>query len=230
MIVVVDERQDVTEAYKSSISKEGYSVVSFSPLDFLSWFQSTIEIDLSAVDALVLGEFEDRLQVAKSIKSKAGIPTIALNDVAALETTLRLFAAGIDDVVRKPVHAREIIARIAAIRRRTVGQHKQALWDLDGLTIYGGGRNPEICGQIFQVPRRELRILEYLAANKGRRSTRAQIFASVYGVFDEHVEECVVESHISKLRKKLRTELGYDPIDTQRYLGYQLVGREAMAA
>jgi hypothetical protein len=33
-----------------------------------------------------------------------------------------------------------------------------------------------------------------------------------------------VESHISKLRKKLKHALGYDPIDTKRYLGYQLVG------
>jgi DNA-binding response OmpR family regulator len=34
-----------------------------------------------------------------------------------------------------------------------------------------------------------------------------------------------VESHISKLRKKLRNVLGYDPIDTKRYLGYQIVSR-----
>jgi DNA-binding response OmpR family regulator len=32
----------------------------------------------------------------------------------------------------------------------------------------------------------------------------------------------VVESHISKLRKKLRHLLGYDPIDSKRYLGYRL--------
>lgn len=38
------------------------------------------------------------------------------------------------------------------------------------------------------------------------------------------MEESVVESHISKLRKKLKHALGYDPIDTKRYLGYQLVG------
>jgi two-component system, OmpR family, flagellar system response regulator FtcR len=32
-----------------------------------------------------------------------------------------------------------------------------------------------------------------------------------------------VESHISKLRKKLREKLGADPIDSKRFLGYQLV-------
>ena len=55
-------------------------------------------------------------------------------------------------------------------------------------------------------------------------SSKAQIFNSIYGIFDENVEESVVESHISKLRKKLRVRLGYDPINSVRYLGYRLDG------
>jgi hypothetical protein len=39
---------------------------------------------------------------------------------------------------------------------------------------------------------------------------------------NEGVDECVVESHISKLRKKLRTRLGEDPIESTRYIGYML--------
>ena len=70
------------------------------------------------------------------------------------------------------------------------------------------------------LPRRECRILEYLVRNRGRRVTKTQIFNAVYGLFDENVDENVVESHISKLRKKLKHRLGYDPIDSKRYLGY----------
>ena len=44
----------------------------------------------------------------------------------------------------------------------------------------------------------------------------------VYGLFDVDVEESVVESHISKLRKKLRMRLGYDPVDSMRFLGYMM--------
>lgn len=229
MIVLVDDRHEVSEAYKSSIGREGYSVAAFNPAEFMSWYRSLVDSDVHAVDALVLGNFEDRIQITRSVKRRLQVPTIALSDIAALDATLSLFEAGADDVVRKPVHARELIARIAAIRRR-VTPTDDALWSHDGLVIYGGGRCPEINGKEFQIPRRELRILEHLAVNRGRRSTRAQIFASVYGMFDERVEECVVESHISKLRKKLRNELGYDPIDMQRYLGYQLVRRMAAAA
>ncbi|MGL4404914.1 MAG: hypothetical protein ACRCT6_04080, partial [Notoacmeibacter sp.] len=45
-------------------------------------------------------------------------------------------------------------------------------------------------------------------------------FSAVYGLDDETIEETVIESHISKLRKKLKALLGYDPIDSQRFLGY----------
>ena len=62
--------------------------------------------------------------------------------------------------------------------------------------------------------------MEYLVANRGRRVSKTQIFSAIYGIFDEDVEENVVESHISKLRKKLRKKLGFDPIDSKRFLGY----------
>ncbi len=54
MIVLVDERTDVSDAYKTSIGREGYSVASFSPPEFIAWFNSLGEPDLNAVDAFVL--------------------------------------------------------------------------------------------------------------------------------------------------------------------------------
>ncbi|MGO4707456.1 DNA-binding response regulator, partial [Microvirga sp. 2MCAF38] len=38
------------------------------------------------------------------------------------------------------------------------------------------------------------------------------------------VEESVIEGHVSKLRKKLRFKLGYDPIEAKRYIGYTFIG------
>jgi DNA-binding response OmpR family regulator len=229
MIIVVDRRTEVAEAYKTTIDREGTSAISFLPDDFNDWFLSTSEVDLASIEAIVLGEFDRRETITRSIKSRGTIPAIALTDATALEATLRLFEAGADDVVRKPVHAKEIIARVNAVKRRYLSQ-AAALWDRDGLTVFGDGRDPIISGQSLQLPRRERRILEYLVSCRGRRVTRAQLFSAIYGVFEEGIEECVIETHISKLRKKLRTYLGYDPIDTQRYLGYQFVGRTLKVA
>jgi DNA-binding response OmpR family regulator len=70
-----------------------------------------------------------------------------------------------------------------------------------------------------------LRILEFLVASQGRRVTKSQIYSSVYGLFEHGIEENVIESHISKLRRRLKSALGYDPIDSKRHLGYRLVCR-----
>jgi DNA-binding response OmpR family regulator len=221
MIIIVDERPEVSDAYRSSLGREGVSAAAFTPNDFDGWFRATSEPDLAAVEAVVLGDFGGRESLTRAIKTRGGIPAIALNETTGLDSTLKLFAAGADDVVRKPIHAREIIARIGAIRRR--GMPPVTATELGALRIFSDGRDPEVNGQVLMLPRRERRILEYLSANRNRRVSRAQIFSAVYGLFDEEVEESVVESHISKLRKKLRQMLGFDPIDTKRYLGYQLV-------
>ncbi|MFN0191046.1 MAG: response regulator transcription factor [Aestuariivirga sp.] len=229
MILVADHRPEVCEAFAAAMTREGYSTVTFPAHDMLKWLQSVSESDFLAVEGVLLGDCEGRELVAQKLRRLGKVPIIALSEASGLDATLRLFAAGVDDVVRKPVHAREIIARLSAIWRRE-STSKEALWSEDGLVVYGYGRDLEIAGQTVKFPRRELRILEYLAVCKNRRVTREQIFNAVYGILDEEVEESVVESHISKLRKKLRSYLGYDPINTQRFLGYQLTRRAAMAA
>ena len=55
--------------------------------------------------------------------------------------------------------------------------------------------------------------------------TKTQVFNYVYGLFSEDIDENVVESHISKLRKRLRLP-GYDPMVTA-LLGYRLSTADA---
>lgn len=229
MIILVENRIEVVEAYRTTMGREGVSAMAISAEEFGAWFSCADDQDLASVEAVVLGEVERRENLLLQIKSKADMPVIVLADIGALETTLKLFQAGADDVIRKPVHAKEILARVNAVRRRTLNE-SQALWNADGLVVFGDGRDPTANGSPLHLPRRERRILDYLAASKSRRVTRSQLFSAIYGMLEEGIEECVIETHISKLRKKLRTSLSYDPIDTQRYLGYQFVGRQAIAA
>lgn len=162
MIILVDDRSEVTSAYRASFGREGVSTATFTPTDFDNWFHSTSGPDLAAVEAFILGDFEQRETVTRVIKTRSEAPAIALNDSSGLESTLKLFAAGADDVVRKPVHAREIIARISAIRRRAAGEAKPT--DLGDIRVFNDGRDPEVGGQVLALPRRERRIIEQFAA------------------------------------------------------------------
>lgn len=220
MIVIVDERELVTGGFGSMFGREGIASAGFSPEQFNEWFSAAPGDDLRAVSAVLLGECGQREMSPRRIRDRTAAPVIALSEQHSLENTLRLFEQGVDDVIRKPVHIREILARVTAIRRR--GAEESGFVEIGPMRIHMDGRDPEIDGIPLPLPRRERRILEYLASNNGRRVTKSQVFNAIYGVFDEDVEENVVESHISKLRKKLREKLGFDPIESKRFLGYRL--------
>jgi two-component system, OmpR family, flagellar system response regulator FtcR len=219
MIVIVDERDLVKEGFHSLFDREGVASAGFGSHEFGEWMSSAADEDLKSVRAFLIGDCG--ADTPRRIRDRTAAPMIALSEQHSLENTLRLFEAGVDDVVRKPVHIRELLARITAIR----GRAKDAVnhIQIGAMRIFADGRDPEIDGAPLPLPRRERRILEYLAANSGRRVTKTQVFNAIYGIFDDEVEENVVESHISKLRKKLRDRLGHDPIDSKRFLGYRLI-------
>jgi DNA-binding response OmpR family regulator len=221
MIVIVDERELVTDGYHSLFDREGVASAGFRSSEFGEWVESAADADLKSVRAFLIGDCGDDVVLPRKIRDRSGAPVIALSEQHSLENTLKLFESGVDDVIRKPVHIREILARITAIRRRA--QEEASFTQVGPMRIFMDGRDPEIDGEPLPLPRRERRILEYLASNSGRRVTKTQVFNAIYGIFDEEVEENVVESHISKLRKKLREKLGFDPVDSKRFLGYRLI-------
>ncbi|GEP03173.1 response regulator transcription factor [Methylobacterium oxalidis] len=227
MYFLVDARESVNAGYRASFEREGVSSFGLSPEEFESWIAAASASDIDAIQGFLLGDFEDRARCASFIRKHSRAPIIALADVRSLEQTLVLFDAGIDDVLPKPVHVREILARSEAIWRRVNGglpQAGEAEAAPERLKVFFDGRDPEVDGVPLPLPRRERHILEYLVRNRGRRLTKAQVFNVVYGVYSNGVEESVVEGHVSKLRKKLSQRLGYDPIEAKRYIGYTYVG------
>ena len=223
MYVLVDARPAVNSGYKASFDREGISSLGLDPQEFTQWFQSSSRVDREAIQGFLLGDFEDRAKCASLIRKMSRAPIIALSDVRSLDQTLQLFEAGIDDVLPKPVHIREILARSEAIWRRVNAQAAPAP-ETERLKVHFDGRDPEVDGTVLPLPRRERHILECLVRNRGRRMTKAQIYNIVYGVYSNGVEESVIEGHVSKLRKKLSQRLGYDPIEAKRFMGYTFVG------
>lgn len=73
-------------------------------------------------------------------------------------------------------------------------------------------------GRFVQVPRREMQIFEMLWNRPGRWFSQAQLFEEVYRREDEPEGEEVIQSHISKLRKRLRS-IGLD-VRSERFRGY----------
>jgi len=225
---MVEDRTFVLDAYIASFHNMGQKLEGFSSSEFSSWFANAPKDELKSIEAIILGDCKDVEQYTRLLSTRVEFPVLALVEGSKLQSIISLFEAGADDIIRKPVHVREILCRINAIRRRSVGGKDDSAHS--ALQVFFNGRDPIVAGQPLELPRRERRVLEYFVANSGKRITKEQVFNAVYGVFEEGVCEAVVESHISKLRKKLKERLGYDPIDSKRYLGYcfQMNGGETV--
>jgi len=221
MIIFLENRREIADAFVTCFDREGVASLVMAEGDFHAWLDSAANDEAVSVEAILVGEYPGIRDLVRAIKSKLATPLIALMDQKSLSNTLDLFSYGFDDVISKPVHVREILVRIGVIRQRSAG--RQEAGREGGIQVFPDGRDPLVAGEVLPLPRRERRVLEYFVQNQGRRVSKTQVYNFVYGLFSDEIEECVIESHISKLRKKLRYRLGFDPIDSQRYLGYCLV-------
>lgn len=224
MIVVIDDSPILNSLFYEQFTKEGFALDTLSAAEFQSWIHYAQEEDVSSIEAFFLCDTDDHGSISKKIRARSNAPVLALLEKITLPKTLSFFHSGVDDVLRRSVDVKEIIARVAAITRREGGslRTKEAVFTVGEIQVFNDGRDPKISGEDFILPRRERRILEYLVANKNMRVTKTQLFNAIYGLFETEVEENVIESHISKLRKKLKQKFGYDIIDSKRFLGYKL--------
>ncbi|MBN9280879.1 MAG: response regulator transcription factor [Hyphomicrobium denitrificans] len=220
MFVVLDDRSTVAGGCVACFEREGIAAVAVESREFPEWFESVNDSDLSVIEGFLIGSVEHRRQISSRIRSRCRAPLIGLIEARALNETLELFSLGFDDVLAKPFHVREVLARSGAIRRRM--KMAEQCVDIAGIRIFFDGRDPLVNGEVLSLPRRERRILECLVLSRNTRVTKTQIFNRVYGIFNDEIHENVIESHISRLRKRLKQRLGHDPIDSQRFLGYRL--------
>ena len=221
MYIIVDDRNIVTGGYASSFDREGVT---------------TTGIDPDRVRRMAEQGQRERRRGGRGVSDRRlpGPRAFSAADPRALQGPGALparapLARRHAGPVRRRRRRRGAQARACARnsrprRRHLAPQSSPESRDvtIGDLTVYFDGREVEARGEPLPLPRRERRILECLVRNRGRRLSKTQIFNAVYGIFDEDVDENVVESHISKLRKKLKHRLGYDPIDSKRFLGYCL--------
>jgi DNA-binding response OmpR family regulator len=128
---------------------------------------------------------------------------------------------GADDYVTKPFSARELVARVHAILRRTAladAPRAPSVVELNGISIDTGRREVRRQGDVVPLATREFELLAYLADNRGLALSRRQLLNGVWGD-DWYGDERTVDVHVRQLRKKLGDDL---PLATVWGVGYRL--------
>ena len=134
--------------------------------------------------------------------------------------------AGVDDYVVKPFSARELLARIRAVLRRSREDDEDGSVSVGGLRIDGAAhrvfaRNGGGDDQPVQIGPTEYRLLHFFMTHAERVYSRTQLLDHVWGG-SVYVEERTVDVHIRRLRKAINREGESDPIRTVRAAGYSM--------
>ena len=112
---------------------------------------------------------------------------------------------GADDYIVKPFETKEVLARIRAVLRRTVGEGEAATGKrltFDKLVINLEAYELIVDGKKVDTPPKELELLYHLASSPNRVFTRNQLLDEVWG-FDYFGDSRTVDVHIKRLREKL---------------------------
>ena len=128
--------------------------------------------------------------------------------------------AGVDDYVVKPFSARELLARIRAVLRRSREDDEDGSIDAGALRIDGAAHRLYAGDQPVQIGPSEYRLLHFFMTHPERVYSRSQLLDHVWGG-SVYVEERTVDVHIRRLRKTLEPYRLEGMVQTVRGSGYR---------
>lgn len=182
--------------------------------------------DLILLDVMLPGM--DGFAICDRIRSKdREQPIIMLTAKSSDEDIIHGLQLGADDYVAKPFSVAQLVLRIQAVLRRArIGIETENVLELgDSVTI--DIRNLSGCcgGKDISFTRREIDILQYLAANKERPVSRDELLNKLWGYAkDLNLETRTVDIHIAKLRRKIEADASKpEYLVTVRGAGYRLM-------
>ena len=165
--------------------------------------------------------------LAELRKTHPNLPVIILTARGSEDDRVRGLKAGADDYVVKPFSARELLARLEAVLRRS----PERPVPVQGVS--GGGHQVDLerreatfsDGRRVQLSEMEAAILGHLAANSGRVVSRDELLSCVWGISSQSLETRAVDMHVTRLRGKLNPSGVDEKIEwvvTVRGKGYKL--------
>ena len=222
-LLVIEDERALCETIVRSLRRQAYSV------DYCYDGEKALELlgveryDLVLLDLNLPGK--DGMTVLRTLRqTDRETRVLILSARSEVEDKVAGLDAGANDYLAKPFHLAELEARIRSLTLRHFTQ-QDVLLSCGELTFDTRSRTAAVRGETLTLTRKETGILEYLMVHQGRPVSQEELMDHVWDNSVDNFSNSI-RVHISALRKKLRTALGYDPIRNRIGEGYLMGGTE----
>jgi DNA-binding response OmpR family regulator len=217
-ILLVEDEAEMADALASALKRYDM-VVDHAPT--LAEAEEAISADVHAVLLDRQLPDGDGLTLIPKLRARAdGVPIIVLTARGELADRVAGLDCGADDYLAKPFAVEELLARLRAVLRRPAGMQPDIM-HAGRIAFDFGHREASIDGAPLELPRRELLVLEALVRRMGRTVLRSALEEAVYS-FDDEIQSNALDTHVSRLRRKLSDADARVEIHGIRGVGYLL--------
>jgi two-component system OmpR family response regulator len=222
-ILLVEDDAETADYIAGSLRQDGFTVEHVADGRDALFMASGPGFDAIIMDRMVPGM--DGLSVTKALRA-AGVatPVLILSALSHLDERVKGLRAGGDDYLTKPFGYSELLARMENLFRRRNGAEIETQLSCGDLSMNLLSRRVERAGRPIDLLPREYKLLEYLLRHKDRVVTRTMLLEQVWDYrFDPHTT--VIDTHVSRLRKKIDEGFASPLLKTLRGTGYRLSDR-----
>lgn len=222
-ILIIEDEVALAEILRDYLRAEGFEVSLRNTGDQAIAVIRETQWDLVILDRMLPGL--DGLQICQQVRQFSQIPILMVT--AKVEETDRLqgLEVGADDYICKPFSPREVVARVKTVLRRSAqpspSPQSLSAQSTEKLHLDGGQLRLYYGETYTDLTRVEFGLIEALLSRPLRIHSRDALMNRAY---DDHrvVSDRTIDSHITKLRKKMTALMGADPIRSIYGVGYRL--------
>jgi two-component system, OmpR family, response regulator len=214
-VLIVEDEPSLTGSLADALGGAGYAVDCASDGAHAEFLGTTEQYDAIVLD-LGLPRIDGLTLLRQWRASGMTAPVLVLTARASWHEKVVGIDSGADDYVTKPFQIEEVLARLRALIRRTVGHAAPALQS-GSIVLDPRTSRVTVGGAPVRLTSHEFRVLSYLMHHCGRVVSQAELAEHIYAR-DEDRDSNTVEVFIARLRKKL----GAAAIATVRGLGYRI--------
>lgn len=217
-ILVVDDDLYIQQLVAIHLGNEGYTVFRATDAEQALLLLEEQLVDLAIVDVMMPGM--DGFDLTRILTQELNIPVILLTAKGQLEDKEKGFLSGTEDYVVKPFEPKELLFRVAVVLRRS---ERSVQENLQSGNVMINRRNFEVAigDETVILPLKEFEILSLLVSRANLATPRGLLFEYVWGE-DHDVSEMTLNTHINRIRDRLKRYGATVEIHTMRGIGYKL--------